>query len=74
LELNERARPSRGGSSAPDLDNTLPHWEHRTSRENFHRTALEAIERALARAPSKRAQRAFVREAIYENIEAVGLV
>jgi len=74
LELNERPRASRGGSSASDLDRTLPHWEHRTSRENFHRTALEGIERALARAPSKRAQRAFVREAIYATLEAVGLV
>jgi hypothetical protein len=52
----------------------LPHWDSRTSRENFHRAALEAIEQALARAPSKRVRRSFVREAIYTTLERFGLV
>jgi len=74
LALNERARPSRGGSSARDLDRILPHWNSRRSRENFNQTAQEATEQALAAAPSMRAQRSFVREAIYKTLELFDLV
>jgi transposase InsO family protein len=74
LALNERARPSRGGHSARQLDRILPHWDDRVCRESFHRTACEGIERAVAAAPSKRAQRTAEREAIYFTMEAYGLV
>lgn len=74
LALNERARPSRGGHSAQQLDRILPHWDDHICRERFHRAAMEEIERATAAAPSKRAQRKAEREAIYSTLEAFGLV
>lgn len=74
LAPNERARPSRGGSRARDLDRILPHRDSRPSRESFNRTAQEAIEQALAAAPSRRAQRSFVREASYKTLELFDLV
>lgn len=74
LALNDRARPSRGGRSATELDRILPHWDHRICRESFHRAAMEEIERASAAAPSVHARRKAVREAIYFTLEAFGLV
>jgi transposase InsO family protein len=74
LALNERARPSRGGHSARQLDRILPHWDDRIRRDSFHRAAMEEIVRTTAAAPSERARRKAEREAIYSTLEAFGLV
>jgi hypothetical protein len=69
-----RARPSRGGWTASELDAALPRGDHLVSRESFLRTVRRNIDLALAAAHSTRARRHARRRAILRSLESYGLI
>jgi hypothetical protein len=72
--LNRRARPSRGGSSAEQLDRMLPRAEDLVDRARFYETACAAIEKAVQGIEDARARRRAEREAVWCTLEQFGLV
>jgi hypothetical protein len=72
--LNRRARPSRGGWSAEQLDSLLPCAEDLVDRARFYDTACAAIRRAVQGIEGARARRRAEREAVWCTLERFGLV
>lgn len=65
-------RRTKGGLTAAQLKQTLPHWQDRTTRATFYAAASTAIQ--AIKAGSKRQQRREVREAIFRTLERFGLI
>lgn len=65
-------RMTKGGLTAAQLKQTLPHWQDRTSRSSFYNTTCSAIE--AIQATSKRQQRKETRETIFRTLEQFGLI
>jgi len=65
-------RRSKGGLTAAQLRQTLPHWRCMTSRNKFYRAACSAIK--AVKADNKRVQRREIREAIFRTLESFGLI
>jgi len=72
--LNTRARPSRGGRSAAQLDTLLDRAEDLVDRDRFYAAACAAIEKAVRGIANPRARRRAEREAIWCTLEELGLV
>lgn len=72
--LNGRARPSRGGWTAEQLDRILPRAEDLVDRARFYDTVCAAIERAVQGIENARARRRAEREAVWCTLEQFGLV
>jgi hypothetical protein len=72
--MNGRARPSRGGRSATQLDTLLDRAEDLVDRERFYAAACAARERAVLGIENTRARRRAEREAIWCTLEELGLV
>ena len=72
--LNQRARPSRGGLTAAQLDSLRPPAEDLVSRARFYDSACSAIARAVQAPTNARARRRAEREAILCTLEEHGLV
>lgn len=71
--LNQRwPRQSKGGLTATQLKQTLPHWRQFTSRGDFYNAACSAI--AAITGGTKREQRIQTREAIFRTLEQFGLI
>jgi transposase InsO family protein len=65
-------RTTKGGLTAAQLKQTLPHWKANISRSSFYQAACSAI-RAI-KADTKRALRRETREAIFRTLERFGLI
>jgi transposase InsO family protein len=65
-------RRTKGGLTAAQLKQTLPHWQATTSRSSFYKATCSAIQ--AIKATGKRAQRKETREAIFRTLELFGLI
>jgi transposase InsO family protein len=65
-------RKTKGGLTAAQLKQTLPHWQSKTSRSSFYKAACSAIK--AVKADGKRALRKETREAIFRTLESFGLI
>jgi transposase InsO family protein len=71
--LNQRwPRSTKGGLTAAQLKQVLPHWQAKTSRSSFYKAASSAIQ--AIKADTKRARRRETREAIFRTLEQFGLI
>lgn len=71
--LNQRwPRRTKGGLTAAQLKQTLPHWQASTSRSSFYKATCSAIQ--AIKATGKRAHRKETREAIFRTLEQFGLI
>lgn len=66
-------RVSRGGLTAVQLKQTLPHWQSKTSRSRFYSATTRAIKRAT-KGLEGRALRRETRNAIFRTLERFGLI
>jgi transposase InsO family protein len=65
-------RRTKGGLTAAQLKQSLPHWQARISRSRFYKAACSAIQ--AIKADTKRARRKETREAIFRTLEQFGLI
>src|SRR5262249_7542899 len=72
--LNQRARPSRGGFTAEQLDRMLPRAEDLVDRARFYETACATIRSAVQDIDNARARQRAEREAVLCTLERFGLV
>jgi transposase InsO family protein len=66
-------RRSKGGFTANQLDQLVPHWCTRTSRDEFYKATQKAVREATAGLKG-RALRKATREAIFRTLEWFGLI
>lgn len=73
--LDHRRRRARlGYRTAAAMDDEMPGWYDRTTRERFYQAARAAIEEATVRCTTARARRLSEREAIFRTLEDFGLI
>jgi transposase InsO family protein len=65
-------RHSKGGLTAAQLKQALPHWQAKISRSKFYKAARSAVQ--AIKAVGKRALRRETREAIFRTLERFGLI
>jgi transposase InsO family protein len=65
-------RQTKGGLTAAQLAQKLPHWKDITKRSTFYEAAYSAI--LNVKAGTKREQRLETREAIFRTLERFGLI
>ena len=65
-------RTSKGGLTAAQLKQQLPHWQASVQRHKFYQAACNAIQ--AVQGESKRAVRRETREAIFRTLELFGLI
>jgi transposase InsO family protein len=69
-----RLRAGHSYRTAAAVDEAMPRWYHRVSRERFYATARAAIEEATRPCRTARARRLLEREAIFRTLEDFGLI
>jgi len=69
-----RLRAGHGYRTAAAVDEAMPRWYHRVSRERFYEAARAAIEEATRPCKTARARRLAEREAIFRTLEDFGLI
>lgn len=65
-------RMTKGGLTAAQLQQALPHWQATTTRSSFYNATCSAIQ--AIKADGKRARRKETREAIFRTLEQFGLI